>query len=66
MVVWKQRKKGTGDLKAKVRQVCSISSGGEDCIVEVYRPEESEEEVTVLQVGTRQGGSSRSESYQEF
>ena len=34
--------------------------------MEVYRSEESEEKVTVLQVETQQGGSSRSESCREF
>ena len=34
--------------------------------VEVYRSKESEGEVTVLQAGTNQESSSRSESYQEF
>ena len=40
--------------------------GDPDCTVEVYMSEESEEEVTVLRVGTQQGGSSKSESCQEF
>ena len=45
---------------------CRISREGPDCTVEVYMLEVSEEEVIMLQVGTRQGGSSRSESCQEF
>ena len=39
---------------------------GAYCIVEVYRSEESEKEVIVLQVGTQQEGSSKSESCEEF
>ena len=38
-----------------MRQECCISRGGEDCSVEVYMSEESEEGVTVL----RQGGAPR-------
>ena len=34
---------------------CCISRVGPDCTVEVCRSEESEEEVTVLQVGMQQG-----------
>ena len=37
-----------------------------DCTVEVYMLEKSEERVTVLRVGTQQGGSSNSESCQKF
>ena len=51
-------------LKTRVRRKCSISRGGPDCTVEVYKSEKSEEEITVLQVGTQQGGSSRNESCQ--
>ena len=36
-------------------RTCSITEGGLECTVEVYKPEESVEEVTVLQVGTHQG-----------
>ena len=39
---------------------------GPDCTVEVYMSEESEEEVTVLQVGRQQGASSKNEGCQEF
>ena len=42
-------------MKTRVGRKCSISRGGPDCTVEVYKSEESEEEVTVLQVGTQQG-----------
>ena len=39
-----------------------LADGGPDCTVEVHRPEESEEELTML----RQGGISKSKSCQEF
>ena len=39
---------------------------GPVCAVKEYMLEESEEGVTVLREGTQQGGSSRSESCQEF
>ena len=43
-------------LKTRVGQKCSISKGGwADYTVKVYKPEESEEEVTALKVGTQQG-----------
>ena len=45
----------TRDLKTRVGRKCSISRGGPDYTVEVYKSEESEEEITVLQVGTQQG-----------
>ena len=57
---------GIGSLKKRVGRECSISRGGPDCTVKVYRPEESKEGVTVLQVGTQQGGRARSENCQEF
>ena len=50
---------GIRSLKMRVRRECSISRGR----ARLYR---SEEEVTVLQAGLQQGGSSRSESCQEF
>ena len=37
------------DLKARVGWECCISKRGLDRTVEIYQPEESEEEVTVLQ-----------------
>ena len=43
-------------LETRVRRECSISEGGLDCTVEVFRSEESEEGVTVLREGTQQGG----------
>ena len=58
--------KGIRRLKVRVRRKCSIGSGGPDLTVEVYRSEESDEEVTVLQVWTQQGDNSRNESCQEF
>ena len=57
---------GIRRLKVRVRRKCSISIGGPDLTVEVYRSEESDEEVTVLQVWTQHGGNSRNESCQEF
>ena len=57
---------GIRGLKTRVGQKCSISRGGLDCTVEVYMSEKSKEGVTVLRVGTQQGGSSKSESCQEF
>ena len=59
-------RRGISGMKTRVGRECSISKGELDCIVEVYMSEESEERVTVLQVGTQQGGSSKSESSQEF
>ena len=47
--------KGIRSLKTRMGREWSISREGPDCTVEVYRPEESKEEVTVLQVGTQQG-----------
>ena len=41
-------RRGIEGLKTRVGQKCSISREGEDCTVEVYMSEESEEEVTVL------------------
>ena len=37
------------NLKARLGRECCINIGGLDRTVEIYRPEESEEEVTVLQ-----------------
>ena len=51
-------------LKKRMGRECSISREGPGCTVEVYVLEESEERVTVLRVGTQQGGSSKSESCQ--
>ena len=49
--------RGIRGLKtSRVGPECSISRRGPDCTVEVYRPKEFEEEVTVLRVGTQQGG----------
>ena len=47
-------RRGIRGLKTRVEQECSISRGGPDCTVKVYRSEESEEEVTVLRVETKQ------------
>ena len=58
--------RGIRSLKTRVGRECSISRGGPDCPAEVYVSEESEERVTVLRVETQQGGSSKSESCQEF
>ena len=44
----------------------ALADEGLDCAVEVYMSGESEERVTVLEVGTQQGGSSKSESCQEL
>ena len=52
-------RRGIRGLKMRVGRECSISRGGPDCTVEVCRLEESEEEVTVLQVGTQQGAAPR-------
>ena len=52
-------------LKTRVERECSISRQGLDCTVELHMSE-SEERVTMLRVGTQHGGSSKSESYQEF
>ena len=46
-------RRGIRGLKARAGREWSISIGGLDCTVEVYRPEESEGEVTELQVGTQ-------------
>ena len=54
---------GIRGLKTRVEQKRSISRGSSDCTVKVYV---SEEGITVLQVGTRQGGSSKSKSFQEL
>ena len=35
---------------------CNISRGGLDCTVEIYRSEEYEERVTVLQIETQHWG----------
>ena len=50
-------------LKARVGGSCISAGGQPDCTVKVYKPEESEEEVTVLvgvvspeEAGTQQGG----------
>ena len=44
----------------------SLADEGLDCTVKVYMSEEREVGVTVLRVGTQQGVSSKSESYQNF
>ena len=61
-------RRGIRGLETRVGWECSVSrrrarlySG--DIL---YMSEESEGRVTVLQVGTQQGGSSKSESCQEF
>ena len=59
-------RRGVRDLKTRMGRECSISRRGPDCIVKIYMSEESEEGITVLRVGTRQGGSSKGESCQEF
>ena len=38
----------------------ALADEGLDCTVELYMSEDSEERVTVLRVGTQQGGSSKS------
>ena len=49
------------------KSAASVEGGGAGCTVEVYVLEESEERITVLRVGTQQGGgSSKSDSCQEF
>ena len=56
---------GIRGLKAEVDQECSISRGGPDCTVEVYMSEE----VSVTSRDAVEGwggGSSKSESCQEF
>ena len=72
-MVRKQREKiqngPTGDKKFKDEDgggSAELADERIDCTVEVYLSEESEERVTVLRVGTQQGGSSRCESCQEF
>ena len=50
---------GQNGDKTRVGQVCSISRGGLDCTVEVYKSEESEERVTVLRAGTQLGRAPR-------
>ena len=52
---------GTRGLQTRVGRECSISRGA-DYTVEAYMSEKPEDEVTVF----RQGGSSKSESCQEF
>ena len=53
-------------LKTRRGERAALAEAGLYCAVEVYMLEESEEEVTVLRVGTQQGGSSESESCQEL
>ena len=53
---------GIRGLETRVGRECCINRGGPRCTVEVYMSEKSEEAIAVL----RQGGSSKSESYQEF
>ena len=52
-------RRGIRGLKTRVGRECSISRGLPDCTVEVYRSEESEEEVTVLRGGTQQEAAPR-------
>ena len=59
-------RRGIRGLKTRVGLECSISGRGLVCTVEVYVSEESKEEITVLREGTQHGGSSKSESCQEF
>ena len=49
-------RRGIRSLKTRIERECSISREGLDCTVEVCRLKESEERVTVLRVGTQQGG----------
>ena len=49
-------RRGIRDLKTRVGPECSISREGPDCAMEVYRPEKSEEEVTVSRVGMAASG----------
>ena len=37
-------------------EIAASAEGGADCTVEVYMSEKSQEEVTVLREGTKQGG----------
>ena len=58
-----------GSLKPRVGRQCCISRGGPGSTVEVYKLEESREEgIVLIDVGSpeKAGGSSRSESCQEF
>ena len=49
-------RQGIRCLKTRVGRECSISrGGGADCSVEVYRSEESGEELTLLRVGAQDG-----------
>ena len=59
-------RRGTKSLKTRVGPKCSISRRGPDCTVKVYKLEESDEEVTVLQVGTQQGTAPRARAAQGF
>ena len=54
--------KGDKRLEARVERKCYIRREG-DGTMEVYKQEESEEEVTVLEAGTQQGGSSKSSEF---
>ena len=51
--------RGIKGLKMRVGRECSINRGGPHFTVEVYRLEEFEEEVTVLQVEMQQGAAPR-------
>ena len=55
-------RRGIRGLETRVGRESNISKGGPDCRGEVYMSEESEEGVKVL----RQGGNSKSESFQEL
>ena len=47
-------RRGIRGLKTRVGRECSISRGGLDCTMVVYRSKESEEEITALRVVTNQ------------
>ena len=69
---YKVGKRGIRDLKASVGRECCISRWGAvvpDCTMKVFKLKKADEEVTVLspeEPETKQGGSSRSQSCQEF
>ena len=54
------------DLKTRVGRECSISGERLNCTVEVHVSKESEKRVTVLRVGTQQGGRCKIESCKEL
>ena len=57
---------GIRSLKTRMGGSAALADEWLDYIVEVCMSEESEERVIVLRVETQQGGSSKSESCQDF